>query len=228
MKPTTQADRTRSAGGAVVRRTGASAASTSVLIVDDHPAVRSGLKGLINAEPGFDVIGAVGDADAAIAAYGLLRPQVMVIDYHLGRRDGLSLCLALKAFSQPPHVLIFSAFTDQHLTIASIIAGADGILSKGALGDELCGALRTLAEGGQVRPAVGRDALEAVGLSLDPQDVPVLGMLAHEVEPPDIAAALQTSEDRVTERRSAMLKRILRRSSAIASPMSSQAVGPPA
>jgi DNA-binding NarL/FixJ family response regulator len=200
----------RRAGGGVMSRA-ARSRDARVLIVDDHPAVRSGLEGLIAAEPGLDPIAAVGDADGAIAAYENLRPEVAVIDYHLGRRDGLSLCLALKQFRRPPQVLIFSAFVDDYLTIASIIAGADGILGKAALGHELCAALSTLVRGGRVRAPLKRDAIEAIGMSLEPQDIPVLGMLANEVASDDIAAALNTSEQWVAARRSAMLKRLVRR-----------------
>jgi DNA-binding NarL/FixJ family response regulator len=192
----------RRGGGGVVPRA-RRPRDVGVMIVDDHPAVRSGLKSLIAVEPGLDPVAAVADPSAAMTAFDRLRPAVVIADYHLGARDGLSLCAALKAYNAPPRVLIFSAFADEQLAVASIIAGADGILDKTALGDELCAAIWALVRGERWHPPLSEEMVEAVAASLDPDDVALLRTLVDAGTPPgriDMRA-----------RRSTMLARVLRR-----------------
>jgi DNA-binding NarL/FixJ family response regulator len=182
-----------------------------VLIVDDHPAVRAGLAGLLASHTDLTPVAAAGDADTALERAGELRPDLAVVDFHLGGRDGLFLCRALKSLPDPPRVLIFSAYADAFLMVGSVIAGADGILGKGVLGDELCDALRRVQRGEHPRLPLDRDVLEDVVLRLDPDDLPIFGMLIHDTPPADIAAALRLSEDALAARRSAMLERLRRR-----------------
>jgi DNA-binding NarL/FixJ family response regulator len=180
----------------------------TVLVVDDHPAVRAGLERLLAAQPDLVPVATAARIDEAVARARELRPDLAIVDYQLDGRDGLSLCRALKALDEPPQVLIFSAYADAFLTVASVIAGADGILSKGVLGDELCDALRQVRRGEHPRLPLARDVLEGVVLRLDPDDMPIFGMLIHDTPPADIAAALRLSEDGLAARRSSMLERL--------------------
>ena len=84
---------------------------TQVLLVDDHPAVRYGVRRLINEQPDLVTVAEAGSAFEAASRLGRW-VQVAVIDYHLGDGDGLSLALEIKRRPSPPAVLIYSAFAE--------------------------------------------------------------------------------------------------------------------
>lgn len=185
-----------------------------VLIVDDHPAVRAGLQGVLDADPGLVPVGAVGTARAALAECERLVPDVVVVDYHLPDHDGLTLTRQLKALHRPPRVLIYSAYADAPLTVATIVAGADGIANKGGRGDDLCLAVRAVAGGQPALPSVLPSAMSTLAARLDPDDIPILGMLVHGTPPAEIAEVLAISERWLDARRWGMLERLTRSPSA--------------
>ena len=105
-----------------------------VLVVDDHPAVRMGLRELFEDQPDFVVVAAVDSADAAMALAEREPIDVAVVDYQLGSRNGLWLSRKLKRLPQPPRVVIYSAYCDGPLAATSVVAEADGLVSKGGVG----------------------------------------------------------------------------------------------
>jgi len=179
-----------------------------VIVVDDHAAVREGIRAMLASEPDLDPIAVTATAHDAVALAQRTRPDVMVLDYHLPDEDGLSLCLRLKSTNDPPAALIYSAFADEHLVALAIIAGADALLSKAADPDELCDVVRALAGGTARLPTVAPIAMESVASRLDTEDLPILGMLAHRTPPEEIAATLRMDEAWLSTRRWAMLNRL--------------------
>lgn len=153
-------------------------------------------------------VGAAATAREALEAVEQSRPDIALLDYHLPDEDGLSLCLRLKGRRIPPCVLIYSAFADGSLALAAVIAGADGIVSKSARPEDLCEAIRNVARGRSVMPALVPDTMEESASRLDPDDLPVLGMLVHGTPPIEIAAALGLTEAWLSARRWAMLGRL--------------------
>src|SRR3954469_17848834 len=87
-------------------------APLSVLIVDDHPALRAGLRALLEQEPGIVFAGAVPGEKQLMRALPELRPDVVVLDYALGRGDGLSACFRIKQLPHPPAVVLYTAYAD--------------------------------------------------------------------------------------------------------------------
>src|ERR1700739_2752341 len=122
-------------------------ARTRLLVVEEHPAVRAGLRGLLDDEPDFEVIAAVATAEAGIEIAQRKLIDVAVIDYQLGGGTGLWWSRRLKRLPEPPAVLIYSAYTDGILAAAAVAAEADAIVSKGKLGRDLCRAIRSVASG---------------------------------------------------------------------------------
>jgi DNA-binding NarL/FixJ family response regulator len=179
-----------------------------ILTVDDHPAVRAGLQQVLAAEPDLGPIACAASAAEGLAHAGERSPDVAVVDYHLPGRDGLSLARQLKALDRPPAVLIYSAYADARLAIAAIVAGADGVASKGERADELCLAIRRVASGKRALPPIPPGMLTAAGARLDPEDVPILGMLVHDTPAGEIADVLGISEDWLDARRWGMLRRL--------------------
>jgi DNA-binding NarL/FixJ family response regulator len=183
----------------------------SVAIVDDHAAVREGIRSLLAAEPDIVLAAAVADARGAVRLARSTPTNVVVVDYHLPDEHGLSLCLRLKNVAAPPRVLIYSGFADDRLAVAATVAGADALLPKGSDPDELPATVRGLAEGSTFLPPIPPAALQSAGSVLDPEDLPILGLLRFRTPQAEIADALGMNEEWLTSRRWAMLERLLQR-----------------
>jgi DNA-binding NarL/FixJ family response regulator len=184
------------------------AEAAAVLVVDDHQAVRLGIQMLLDDEPGIEVVASVGSYEGALEAAAKSVVDIAVVDYHLGGRDGLALTRKLVTMPRSPRVLVFSAYADERLELAALLAGADGLLGKNSLGIELCHRIRSLARGEAPRFSVSTRALAAVGEELELEDRPILGMLAAATEPAEIAAVLGLRPPELEARRSAMLERL--------------------
>lgn len=194
-----------------LRRPEDARAPVSVLVVDDHPAVRVGVESVLGAEADLTVLASVATAREAFTEVEHGHPRVAVVDYHLGDRDGLTVTRRLKMLDPSVRVLVYSAYADATLTVAAIVAGADGIVHKGGDGDELCGAVRAVAAGRRAYPAVTPAALATIGARLDADDIPILGMLIHGTPPDEVARTLGISHEWLSARRWAMVQRLLRR-----------------
>jgi two-component system, NarL family, response regulator DevR len=175
-----------------------------VLVVDDHPAVRRGVRQLLEEQPDLAVLGEAGSAMEAVG--DLARwVDVAVVDYHLGGRDGLWLARELRRGPRAPRVLVYSAFADHALTVAAIIAGADGLLSKQALGEELCAAIRRVASGRQHLPAVPGSLTGALRGRLARREQAVFDMLLHGLPAEATASRLGIAPPEIEARREAIL-----------------------
>ena len=176
------------------------------MVVDDHPAVREGVRAMLDATPGLRCTGLAADAAQAQVRVQETRPDVVVLDHHLPDGDGVSLCLQLKTGLPGLAVVLYSAFADEHLAVLATVAGADALVAKSADPDELPAATLAAAAGQAAPPAPSPAALEAAGARLDPDDLPILGMLLHKTPPAEIAHTLGTDESWLTARRWAMLE----------------------
>jgi DNA-binding NarL/FixJ family response regulator len=181
-----------------------------VLVVDDHQAVRAGVQALLGDEPGIRDVATVATADEALEHAIRDQPDVAVVDYHLPDRNGLALTRQLKALTPAPGVVLYSAFADAELAVAAIVAGADGLASKGSRGDELCRAVRAVAAGRGAMPPPDPASMRRVGERLHADDLPILGMLVHGTPPAEIAHTLGMTPEWLEARRWAMLSRLTR------------------
>jgi DNA-binding NarL/FixJ family response regulator len=181
-----------------------------VLVVDDHPAVLTGLMAMLSDEPGIDVAGAAATAaDAHEAWLGDGRADVVLVDYHLPDEDGLSLCLWLKSTDDAPAVVIYSAYADEALALPAVVAGADGLVGKSSDPVEVGEVVRAVAAGERRLPPASPLAAAGVGARLADEDLPILGMLRHGVPAADIAATLGIDARTLATRRWAMLEQLL-------------------
>jgi DNA-binding NarL/FixJ family response regulator len=181
---------------------------TRLLVVDDHAAVRTGLRGLLDDEADFEVVAAVASADEAMSVAERDSIDLAVVDYQLGARNGLWLSRKLKRRPDPPAVLIYSAYADGVLAAAAVVAEADGIVSKGGLGAELCAAIRRLAAGGHSLPPMPPWLGEVLRRRLDHEEQAIFGMLLAGIEPQEIAQTLGVSAAELESRMWAMLSRL--------------------
>ena len=179
-----------------------------LVIVDDHPALRAGLSAVLRAEPGLVPLGSATDAAELAPLLNRTRPDVVVLDYHLPGEDGLQICRRLKRLLPAPGVLLYSAYADGSLAIPAVLAGADGLVHKGAPAKELYDAIRSVARGDAVLPPVTREQLDEANGRLDPDDLPILGMLLDGTPAGEIASTLRLDVQAYNERVDQMIGRL--------------------
>jgi two-component system, NarL family, response regulator DevR len=180
------------------------------LLVDDHPAVRVGLRELLAAEPGFEVLAALATAEAAVAFAEGCRVDVAVVDYQLGGHSGLWVSRKLKRLPDPPAVLIYSAFSDCLLAAACVVAQADGLVSKAALGADLCDRIREAARGVSRLPMVPPSLADSMRRRLDPEEQAIFGLLLAGIGTVKIARTLDLAHGELEARLWGMLRKLER------------------
>ena len=181
-----------------------------LLVVDDHPAVQAGLKQLLDDEPGFEVVAIRSTGEGAVARAGNDDVDVAIVDYHLGGRNGLWVSRMLKRLPRPPHVIIFSAFANDHLAANCVVAGADALLSKGSLGSELCDTVRSVARGRRLLTRVPQPMADMLRRRLDVVDQQIFGMLLADISRVEIEQTLRMSAGELESREASMLGKLER------------------
>ena len=171
-----------------------------VLVVDDHPALREGLDGLLREEDGFLPLGALPGTDEIARSIETLRPDVVILDYALTQEDGLSVCFRIKQRPDPPGVVLYSAYVDPVFAVPATLAQADAIVSKAAPVDELLRVVRRVAHGTRQMPPLFPDAMSAASSRLAVEDLPIAGMLFSRVAVREIAETLGVHPQEVRAR----------------------------
>ena len=131
----------------------------TVLIVDDHPLFRRGIRTALASQPDLRVIGEVGGVADALATCRATRPDVVLLDLNLPDGSGVDAARSLRVECPATAVLILTAHDDAHYVMAIAEAGARGYLLKSATDAEICGAVRTVAAGDSVFAAEVTDVL---------------------------------------------------------------------
>ncbi len=119
----------------------------SVMLVDDHPVVREGLKGMLEYTSDFEVVGEATDGVEAVATAERLKPDVIIMDVLMPRQDGIDACRKIMEKLPATRVLMLTVSTEKDAVIEAVAAGAMGYLQKYTGGEELEESLRALAEG---------------------------------------------------------------------------------
>lgn len=177
-----------------------------LLVVDDHPAVRAGLRQLLEDQADFEVAAAVATAEEALSVAEAEPVDVAVVDYQLGGRNGLWVSRKLKRLPDPPAVLIYSAYADGVLAAAAVVAEADGLINKGGLGSHLCDEIRRVARGGSAMSPIPPWLGETIRRRFGPEEQAIFGMLLAGIQPTDIADTLGVSDAGLESRLWTMLR----------------------
>jgi DNA-binding NarL/FixJ family response regulator len=177
-------------------------------LLDDHPAVLAGLRRLIEHEPDLLIVGAAPTAPELARQIGEQHADVLILDHDLARSDGLAHCRRIKDRPHPPAVIIYSAFARQALAFAARVAHADAVVNKTDPVSSLLAAIRAVAAGGTVLPAIPRDAYETATARLADDDLPILAMLLGGETLPAIAHALRTDQGEIAWRAQRIIGRL--------------------
>ncbi|MEV5692640.1 response regulator transcription factor [Micromonospora globbae] len=118
-----------------------------VAVVDDHPVFRLGMTALLSSTAGLRVVGEAADADGALRVADTVRPDVMVMDLHLGGRSGVEATREIVGRHPDIGVLVVTMLDDDDSVFAALRAGARGYLLKGAAPAEVERAVRAVANG---------------------------------------------------------------------------------
>jgi DNA-binding NarL/FixJ family response regulator len=180
-----------------------------VVVIEDHPAVAAGVERLLGAEPDLEVAGVAVGCGEGISLAEKLRPDAAIVDMHLADGNGVRLTQDLIDRKLARSVVIYTAFADDLVCLAALVAGASAVVSKGRLGSELVDAVRAAARGGRLRPRISIDGLVEAAGRVDPDDIPILGMLVHGTSPAEIGEVLGVHERELAGRRKRMLRVLL-------------------
>jgi DNA-binding NarL/FixJ family response regulator len=180
-----------------------------VVVVDDHPALRAGLHTVLESEPGIVYAGESGGEEESV--WPLLRrvePDIVLLDYHLPKGDGLQLCYRIKQCDPAPRVLLYSAYANPTLALPARLARADGLVDKGTGAHDLFEAIRLVNGGKLLLPPISRTVLEEAYEKIDEQQRPLMGMLLDGCPEQEAAQTLGMEVSDVRHAAQEMLSRL--------------------
>jgi len=121
--------------------------SLRIVLVDDHEVVREGLRALLDAEEGIEVVGEAGTVSDAVRRVGYESPDVVVLDVRLPDGSGIEACREIRARWPEVRVLMLTSFADDEALFSSIMAGASGYVLKQIKGSDLISSVQRVGKG---------------------------------------------------------------------------------
>jgi len=144
-----------------------------ILLADDHPIVREGLRALLETQSDFEVVAECANGNETLGVAVQLEPDILLLDLEMPVMDGVETIRRLCQLPLHPRIIVFTAFDDDDRIINAIRAGADGYLLKDAPRDEIFRAIRVTIEGGSIlQPVVASKLLRHADLQQKDLDLP--------------------------------------------------------
>ena len=189
-----------------------------ILIADDHPIVRAGLRALLTTEPGMAVVGEAEDGAQAVLKARALQPDVILLDLAMPRKDGLASIGEITQENPKARILVLTSFSEDEKVFSAIKAGALGYLLKDASPQELLQAIRDTFRGeSPLHPSIARKVLREFSQPstssstreiLTEREGEILSLVAHGLTNQEISEKLTISERTVRTHVSNILEKL--------------------
>jgi DNA-binding NarL/FixJ family response regulator len=186
-----------------------------VMIADDHQLVRDGLRQLLHAASGIEVVAEAADGDRALAAVRESSPHVALLDMSMPGPSGIDLIKRVRAASPQVRVLVLSMHGERQYAARALKAGASGYLTKDSAGEQLVSAIRKVAAGGvyltdaaAASLVQGADASGAPHERLSDREFDILRRLVAGDGPTEIAEQLHLSVKTVSTHKTHILEKM--------------------
>lgn len=189
-----------------------------VALVDDHEMVRRGVAGLLEADPGIEVVAEAGTVAQGLGRITATRPDVALLDVRLPDGNGIDLCRELRSRLDGIRCIILTAYDDDDALVAAVVAGASGYLLKDVRGPSLVDAITAVAAGRSLlHPGASRKVSERVRSesrddprfgSLNLRERQILGLITDGLNNRQIGERLGLKEKTVKNYASNMLRKL--------------------
>jgi DNA-binding NarL/FixJ family response regulator len=120
---------------------------TRIVIADDHPVFRFGLRQLIEAEPGLDVVGEADQGEAALDLIQKVRPEIAILDVAMPKLDGLALARFLQSEEVPVKIILVTMYREEKLFKKALEAGVKGYVLKDSAASDIISCIKAVAAG---------------------------------------------------------------------------------
>ena len=175
---------------------GTSDQTIRIVIIDDHPVVRYGLREMLNSVDGFEIVGELEDLDGLDALLATTGPDIVLLDLELEKTHGVDALRVLREKSPSSRVIIYTSHDEEERIVQAAELGVDGYLLKGCPRKELISAIRSVFDGGTaLESSVASKLMHHMNRRSAKDDTPAVKFSVREKQVLELMASGKTNKD---------------------------------